>query len=120
MNWLQRLSQTYSPTDIIQGVLNGVFDGSGPSPNLPEGGWAYQQFQQMGPVACEEINTAASEHTAAYKEMRLLAEASGCPWNPEPIQPQPENAGVSVDPMAMPMPMGQQEKPMDMPSAEVA
>ncbi|MHA2279516.1 MAG: hypothetical protein ACXAC5_01305 [Promethearchaeota archaeon] len=118
MNWFQKLSQTYSPDDIIQGVLNGVFDGSGPSPTQPEGGWAYQRFRAMGPVACEQINTAAGQHAAAYKEMQVLAEAAGCNWNPEPIQPQPENAGVSAEPMVMP-PMGQQEKPMAMPSAEI-
>lgn len=117
MNWLKKISQSYSPEQIIEGVLNNTMDGSGPSPTLPEGGFAYQQMRLIGAQACDAINYAAGVNAAATKKMKILSEAAGCQWNPAPVQPA---APVPGDPQQMQMPqLGQQDKPMENPEIEV-
>lgn len=123
MSWLRRTAYIWNPSAIIQGVVNNEYDGSGPSVDQPQGGWAYQELQRMGPLpeVCEMINFAAGENPAARAKMRVLSEAAGCPWNPQ-SPPQQQEAPSQVPQFspetAAPM-IGEQEKPMNMPSAEI-
>lgn len=125
MNWFQKLAYAmtpevsrYTPEQIIMGVMQNEMDGSSPSPMHPEGGMAYQLMRQLGPVACVEINNAAGSDSAAFGKMRILAEAAGCEWNPQVQAPPLDEPVAGDDPMSMPS-MGQQEKPMAVPSAEI-
>lgn len=116
MNWLKKIAQRPDPSDIIMGVIENRYDGS-------VGGGAYQALQNIGllPEVCQMINEAAGLNSSARPKMQILAEASGCIraglWSPEnpqnTDQPQPQ-----PDMNVMP-PMGEQEQPMDMPSAEI-
>lgn len=120
MNWLQRTSEIWTPDRIIQGVLSNEFDGSGPSPTQPEGGWAYKEMKRIGPLpeVCNMINYTAGTNAAARSKMQVLAEAAGCQWAPQnPPQPQDQMQNPEVTPV-MPM-MGEQEKPMNMPSTQI-
>lgn len=119
MNWLKKIAQITDPADIIMGVIENRYDGSGPSVSQPAGGWAYKQLKQLGPLpeVCQKINEVAGLNPAARPKMQILAEAAGCPWSPENPQQadQPQQPDMNA---VMPM-MGQQEQPMDMPSAEI-
>lgn len=130
MNWLEKIAQSplgmsnlqpssAQANDIIMGVIENRYDGSGPSVSQPEGGWAYQQFKQLGPLpeVCKAINDAASLNISAPPKMQILAEAAGCPW--EPKQPQNNEQPQQSEMNAVMPQMGQQEQPMDTPSVEI-
>jgi len=119
MNWLKKIAQTTDPTDIIMGVIENRYDGSGPSVTQPAGGWAYQELRKLGPLPdiCQMINEAAGINPAARPKMQVLAEATGCQWTPE----NPPDTGQSQQPdmnVAPPM-LGQQENAIDTPSVEI-
>jgi hypothetical protein len=115
MNWFKKISQTYTPEQIIEGVLNNTIDGSSPSMNLPQGGFAYQQMKLIGAQACDAINYAAGVNPAAQKKMKVLSDAAGCQWNPAPVQPAQPVPGM---PQQLPQ-LGEQGRPMDNPEVEV-
>lgn len=126
MSWLKKVSQNQisnDPIDIIWGVIEDRYDGSGPSVTQPDGGGAYQRLRELtrmgsSPDICSTINEAAGINVAAGPKMRILAEAAGCPFEPASPQnsEQPQESNM-IDPTMMPM-VGQQEKPMNMPAIE--
>jgi len=117
MNWLQKISYAnynliQMVTEKIQGVIENREDGS-------EGGAVAQLMQQIGPdpSVCTVIMNACAADASAPSKMKILSDAAGCEWKPEMVNPpMPKQPDMSM----MPMPsLGQQEKPMDIPSAEV-
>lgn len=117
MNWLQKTSYAdYNlvqlATEKIQGVLENREDGSA-------GGAIAQLMQQIGPdpSVCTAIMTACAADTSAPNKMRILSDAAGCEWKPEMVNPpMPEQPDMSM--MSMPD-LGEQDKPMSMPSTEI-
>lgn len=109
MNWLNRVAQTYSIEDVIQGVLNNTFDIN----------WASEFLaRSYGADACDALEYAAGVDATALPKMRVLAQGAGCadfepnlPGQPVEIA-QPEFGAVPE--------LGIQEKPMNMPSVEIA
>lgn len=122
MNWLKKVAQMPDPADIIMGVIENRYDGSAPSLTQPAGGGAYKEFmkfRELGPPpeVCQMINELAGLNPAARPKMQILAKAAGCQWVPEnpPNADQPQPTEMNA---VMPM-MGQQERPMDVPSMEI-
>ncbi len=136
MNWLKKIAQpmpTMAPTPqaaSIEQQLIGLVD----SILLNDGTdliFVKQQLQQAKTqgvnleAVCSHINESAAgvnpaaPDSSAYKKMMELAEAGGCYWEPTnpPMSQQPDNN--MMDPSMMPNYMGQQEQPMEMPSAEI-
>lgn len=124
MNWLKKVAQlmpqvVLSPDQMMQ-LIDNILLNEGSDLNYAE-----QQFRNAAPVpeeVCQRINESAGGFSperpdpSARPKMQKLAEAGGCYWNPvsPPMAQQPN----MVDPAMMPM-MGQQEKPMDLPSTEI-
>ena len=125
MNWLQKINQLNGPGPgpndpiaMIQAVLNNAADGSAPSTTLPQGGMVYQLMQRTGPVpeVCAAIMAGCASDTSAPSKMRILSDGAGCEWKPEMVNPPMPEQDMSMTPMPS---LGDQEQPMDMPSAEI-
>lgn len=119
MNWLKRVAQSYSVEEIIMGV-------QGPSPRF-DISWAAQYLvgtygatTEFANV-CETIEAAtkmAANDNAVFSQMRRLSVEAGCPnFDPE-LSGQPDEL-AQPEVGAIPE-LGAQEKPMNMPSVEIA
>lgn len=129
MNWLKKVAQPIPQVNSIGNQLMSIVDGilMNDGTDLTFAKQQLQQAQAQGvnmDAVCKRINESAAgvnpaqPDSAAYGKMKGLADAVGCPWNPvnPPMAQQPDNN--MMDPSMMPM-MGQQEKPMDIPSTEI-
>lgn len=131
MSWLKKISQMAPPTspmpptpqvtlttNQMMKIINDVLL------NVGDINYAAQKFQEAAPLpeeVCNTINEVAGVNAAARPKMQTLAEAGGCYWNPQnPTmdQQQQQQQPNMMDPAVTPM-MGQQEKPMGMPSMEI-
>ena len=131
MNWLKKIAQpmpimapmpqvALTPDQMMK-IIDDILLNEGSDLNYAE-----QQFRNSAPVpqeVCQRINESAGGFSperpdpSARPKMQKLAEAGACYWNPAnpPMAQQPD---MMNDPSMMPM-MGQQEKPMDIPSTEI-
>ena len=123
MSWLKKVSQIVPPmpqitltTEQMMKIINDVLINEGGDIN-----YAAQRFQEAAPLpeeVCNTINEVAGINAAARPKMQALAEAGGCYWNPQNPPMDQQQQPNMMDPAMMPM-MGQQEKPVGMPSMEI-
>lgn len=105
MNWLQRTSQNWSVTDILNKLLTNQVDIN----------WASEQIAStVGAAACEEIQTFGAVSAEANSIATRLMRDIGCNEYPD----APGAQFPAEQQMQMPA-LGEQDKPMDMPSAEI-
>ncbi len=131
MNWLKKVSQVMPlppapqmPQQVtlteeqMMTILNDVLTNMGGQSDI---GYAAQKFREAAPLpeqVCNTINETAGVNAAARAKMQVLAEAGGCYWNPQNPPMDQQQSPQQPDMNVMPM-MGQQEQPIDMPSAEI-
>ena len=134
MSWLKKiaqLSQATSPLDDLIKMVNLIAlnqpDDNGELIDLTFAQNRLQQALAQGinlDTVCQHINELAAgvnpvqPDASARPKMQALAAAINCPWEPvnPPMAQQPDSN--MMDPSMMPQ-MGQQEQPMEMPSAEI-
>ena len=121
MSWLKRIAQLYSVEEIIQGVLTR----DPKTRNTFDINWAAQYLGEThGMDCCPALEYAAGADSTALPKMRALAQGAGCPTFDPALPGQPEETvqpGLGVAPESVIAPeLGAQEKPMNMPSVEIA
>lgn len=122
MSWLKKIAQDAFAQDPLVAIVDGILMNDGT--DLIQAQQQLQQAKAQGmnmEAVCRRINESAAgvnpaqPDASARPKMQSLAEAIDCPWQPvnPPMAQQPD----MMDPSMMPD-MGQQERPMEMPSAE--
>lgn len=109
MNWLQKTCQNWSVTEVLNKALTNQLALNGPNGALAI------IMNTAGAEACDEVSAFGAVSSEANAIASTIMRALGCNGYPEAPGAQPQQQMFN-----QPFPeMGEQDKPMDMPSAEI-